>query len=142
VVDERTARSPVSRILIADDSAPTRYALCRLIESHEGWEVCGEAADGADAVEQAARLTPDLVVLDLTMPHMNGFQAAEAIHAAAPDIPLLLFTLHTVDPAMVSKARSVGFKGAISKSSFETILHGIETVLAGTPFFGMQPAAS
>jgi DNA-binding NarL/FixJ family response regulator len=130
------------RILIADDSAPTRYALCRLIESHEGWEVCGEAADGADAVEQAARLVPDLVVLDLTMPNMNGFQAAEAIRASKPEIPLLLFTLHTVDPAMVAKAQSVGFNGAISKSSFESIVRGIETVLGGAPFFGAEPAAS
>jgi CheY-like chemotaxis protein len=125
----------VSRILIADDVAGTRGALKGLIESHEGWKVCGEAADGAEAVAQMAALAPDVVVLDLTMPRMNGFEAGKAIHAATPNIPLLLFTLHAVDVHMEARARAAGFMGAVSKSSFESILDGIEAVLAGKAFF-------
>jgi DNA-binding NarL/FixJ family response regulator len=132
----------MSRILIADDSDGTRTALKRLVESHEGWSICGEACDGAKAVTETASLAPDLVVLDLTMPHRNGFQAAEAIHAATPNVPLLLFTLHSVDARMEAQARAAGFMGAVSKSAFEAILDGIEALLAGKTFFSDSSPAS
>jgi DNA-binding NarL/FixJ family response regulator len=131
----------MSRILIADDIAGARKALKGLIESHEGWEICGEAADGVEAVTEAANLAPDLVVLDLAMPRMNGFEAGKAIHAATPNLPLLLFTLYTVDARMEALARAAGFMGAISKSSFESIITAIEALLEGKTFFPERPSA-
>ena len=83
------------RILIADDSKYSRDALRQLLESHE-CEVCGEAEDGLSVVEKCAILKPDLVILDLNMPNLNGLDAGHAIHAANPGIPLLLFTLSTL----------------------------------------------
>jgi DNA-binding NarL/FixJ family response regulator len=82
----------MARILIADDSAASRRALRNLLEGND-WEVCGEAEDGLAAVEKAAILKPDLVILDFSMPKLNGLQAGHTIHTADPHVPLLLFTL-------------------------------------------------
>jgi DNA-binding NarL/FixJ family response regulator len=76
------------RILIADDEVLLRQALRSLIESHEGWEVCGEAEDGDEAVAKAAVLSPDAIILDLAMPRMDGFEVARHIRKAAPIYPL------------------------------------------------------
>ena len=70
------------RILIADDDAAIRRLLRRLIENHADWSVCGDAQDGKDAIGKAEELSPDVIVLDLAMPQMNGFQAARAITRA------------------------------------------------------------
>jgi len=72
------------RILIADDQELERQGLRSLLESHEGWEVCGEAEDGDEAVAKAAALSPDAIILDLAMPRMDGLEAARHIHKAAP----------------------------------------------------------
>lgn len=88
------------RVLIADDSDAARHALRNLIQGN-GWEVCGEAKNGLAAVEKTAALKPDLVILDFRMPHLNGLQAGQIIHAADPSIPLLLFTLDHIDARLV-----------------------------------------
>jgi len=82
------------RILIADDDSAIRRLLRRLIEGHEGWSVCGDASDGQDAIGKAAQLSPDIIVLDLAMPQMNGLQAAREISRSTPEIPLLLLTVN------------------------------------------------
>jgi len=79
------------RIFIADAPRPRDKALRNLMQGN-GWEVCGEAEDGFSAVEKAAVLKPDLVILDFRMPNLNRLQAARDIHAADPNMPLLLFT--------------------------------------------------
>lgn len=89
------------RILIADDHAAVRRGIRRLLESHEHWEVCGEAGDGKEAVELAVKLRPDIVVLDITMPQMNGFDAARQIRQNAPGARILLLTMH--DAAQLAK---------------------------------------
>jgi two-component system chemotaxis response regulator CheY len=89
----------MARILIADDSAPSRMALRSLLRGN-GWEVCGEAGDGLSAVEKAAILKPDLVILDYRMPNLDGLQAGQAIHIADPTLPLLLFTLDEIVPLL------------------------------------------
>ena len=103
------------RILIADDDASIRRLLRRLIESHDGWSVCGDAQDGQDAIGKAAQLNPDVIVLDLAMPQMNGLQAAREISRQTPDIPLLLLTVQQVSKELTNEALHAGFKGAISK---------------------------
>lgn len=128
------------RILIADDDSPIRRLLRRLIEEHSNWEVCGEAVNGAEAVEKTEELSPDLVVLDLAMPQMNGLQAAREISKAAPRLPMLLLTVQQVSPELVHEARNAGFQGAVSKSTGSEVVKGVETLLQKESFF--KPAAN
>jgi YesN/AraC family two-component response regulator len=82
------------RILIADDHEIVRHGLRSLLHDHEGWEVSGEAADGQDAVAKAGLLKPDLVILDIEMPHMNGLDAAREILRQEPQTTILVLTIH------------------------------------------------
>jgi len=129
------------RIVIADDSPGIRRALRTILQEHPGWEICGEASDGLEAVSQTAELDPDLVILDLTMPNLDGFQAARAIHIAAPNLPLLLFTQHDIDAQMEREARDSGFGGAVNKGSSDLLIAGIESLLRGEPFFTSTPTS-
>src|ERR1700704_6890709 len=79
-----------TRILIADDSPLIRQCLGRLLGGHRGWEVCGEATDGEDAVSKARELTPDVIVIDYLMPRKNGIEAAREISKRSPMTPILL----------------------------------------------------
>ena len=81
-------------ILIADDSATIRTLIRAFIENRAGFEVCGEAVDGADAIEKAKELKPDLIILDLAMPRMNGAAAASVLKRRMPKIPIILFTMY------------------------------------------------
>ena len=128
------------RILIADDDASIRRLLRRLIESHDGWSVCGDAQDGQDAIGKAAQLNPDVIVLDLAMPQMNGLQAAREISRQTPEIPLLLLTVQHVSKELTNEALHAGFKGAISKSTGSEVVKAIEVLLQHQHFF--QPVRS
>lgn len=102
---------------------------------HVNWDVCGEASNGLEAVSRTAELNPDIVILDLTMPNLNGFQAGAAIHRAAPTLPLLLFTQHEFRPQMKKEACNSGFRGIVNKGSFDLPIAGIEALLRGETFF-------
>jgi two-component system nitrate/nitrite response regulator NarL len=123
------------RILIADDSPQLLQCIRKVIEVHPEWKVCGEASDGLEAVSQTAELTPDLVVLDLTMPKLNGFQAARTIHVAAPKLPLLLYTQHLFDTHLGQEARDSGFSGVVTKGSSDSLTAAIASLLQGGTFF-------
>jgi DNA-binding NarL/FixJ family response regulator len=125
----------MARVLVADDSALIRDCVRRLIEAQPGWRVCGEALDGLEAVSRTAELNPDLVILDLAMPHLSGIQAAKTIRVAAPSLPLLLFTQHLLDTFLLQEARDVGFNGAISKSAENVLVLAVEALLRGEAFF-------
>jgi DNA-binding NarL/FixJ family response regulator len=88
-------------ILIADDSETIRTLIRAFIENRAGFEVCGEAVDGVDAIEKAKELKPDLIILDLAMPLMNGAAAASVLKRMMPDVPIILFTMYD---EMMSKA--------------------------------------
>jgi|SRR5579864_39272 len=122
------------RILIADDNALVRRALRQLIESHAGWQVCGEAMGGGDAVDQARELHPDVLVLDLMMPGMNGFEAARQLTQLEPELPILLCTVQ-ISPYVVEKAQSMGIQGAVSKSEVGQITDGIAALLRHEKFY-------
>jgi DNA-binding NarL/FixJ family response regulator len=123
------------RILIADDDASIRRLLRRLIESHDGWSVCGDAQDGQDAIGKAAQFNPDIIVLDLAMPQMNGLQAAREISRRTPEIPMLLLTVQQVSKELTNEALHAGFKGAISKSTGSEVVKAIEVLLRNQNFF-------
>jgi DNA-binding NarL/FixJ family response regulator len=90
-------------ILIADDSETIRTLIRAFLENRAGFEVCGEAVDGIDAIEKAKELKPDLIILDLAMPRMNGAAAASVLKRMMPDVPIILFTMYD---EMMSKALS------------------------------------
>ena len=103
------------RILIADDHEVARGGVRALIEAHPGWEVCAEAKDGREAVECAAATNPDLVVLDIGMPNLNGLEAARQILSASPETPILILTMHDSDNT-VSEVLRAGARGYVLKS--------------------------
>jgi DNA-binding NarL/FixJ family response regulator len=122
------------RILIADDSPPLRRGLRTLLGLNSEWQVCGEAVDGADAVEKAHELAPDIILMDFSMPQMDGVQAAREIAKSGTDIPILLFSLH-LSPQLMELARKAGLRGAISKSEISKIPYAIRAVQRGETFF-------
>ena len=81
-------------ILIADDHETTRSVIRSFMESKDGFKVCGEAVDGVDAIEKAKELKPDLIILDLAMPRMNGAAAASVLKRTMPNVPIILFTMY------------------------------------------------
>ena len=128
------------RILIADDDAAIRRLLRRLIENHPDWTVCGDALDGRDAVGKATQLSPDVIVLDLAMPRMNGLEAARQITRNRPEVPILLLTVQQVSKELTNEALHAGFKGAVSKSTGSEVVRAIESLLNHENFF--QPMRS
>ena len=103
-------------ILIVDDSDLVRRALRRMIEASDQFVVCGEAANGKEAIDQAAKLRPDLVVLDMSMPEMNGLEAAQVLKKILPTVPLILYTSHA-DSVVKEHARAVGFHAVVPKDT-------------------------
>jgi len=82
------------RVLVADDNPMIRKMLCRMLEEQAHYEVCAEAANGADAIELAKRELPDLIIMDVSMPIMNGIAAARELKKLFPHVPIILFTQH------------------------------------------------
>jgi DNA-binding NarL/FixJ family response regulator len=101
-------------ILIVDDSDTCRKITRLSLESQLGLEVCGEAVDGVDAIEKARALKPDLVVLDLAMPRMNGVEVASVLRAMMPRVPIVLFTMYD-DTVARALALSAGANIVVSK---------------------------
>ncbi|HEV2402433.1 MAG TPA: response regulator transcription factor [Candidatus Sulfotelmatobacter sp.] len=103
------------RILIADDNEAIRNGLRSVLESRSGWVVCGQAVDGRDAVEKAFELEPDMILVDVSMPHLNGFEVARCIHERLPDCGILVVTEQ--DPRfMVHLSPQPGVSGYVVKS--------------------------
>jgi DNA-binding NarL/FixJ family response regulator len=103
------------RILIADDHEVARRGIRSLVETHLEWEVCGEARDGREAVECAAQTKPDVALLDIGMPGLNGLDAARQIVAICPGVRVLILTMHDSDQ-VVREVLAVGARGFLLKS--------------------------
>jgi DNA-binding NarL/FixJ family response regulator len=108
-------------ILIVDDSTLIRRALRACLEEGQQWTVCGEAADGSLALEMAKALNPDLIVLDLSMPGMNGFELARELKHMNPALPLLMFTSFKT-PQLEKEALASGCNAVVSKSEHQQML--------------------
>lgn len=115
------------RILIADDHSIVRKTVRAMLEAHPGWAVCAEAANGIEAAQKTAELQPDVVVLDLSMPLMDGLESARRILSSFPNLPVLLFTNHMYS-ALDTEARKIGIRGVVSKQS-DGLITAVEAVL-------------
>ncbi len=123
------------RILIADDHELFRRGLAAELTQVPGWVVAAEAANGREAVELAAALKPDIIVLDLTMPELNGLEAARRIIAVEPAARVLILTAHESDQ-LVREVLSAGAKGYVLKSDAGRILvAALQALLGGGSFF-------
>lgn len=128
--------SMTTRILVADDHAAIRRLLRRLLEDHHPeWEVCDEAADGAEALQKFNDGKPDVLVIDLAMPKMNGLQAAREIAKLNPNTPMLLLTVQQVSPHLRDEAKKAGFRGAVSKNTGSEVIKGLEALLRDETYF-------
>jgi DNA-binding NarL/FixJ family response regulator len=128
------------RILIADDHETVRKGLCSILGSRGDVAVCGEATNGREAVEQALRLMPDLAIMDITMPTLDGLSATRQLVKLLPDLPVLILSMHDNAGAM-REAQAAGARGYISKGEAGTqLFKAIDAVLKGGTFFPRLPA--
>jgi DNA-binding NarL/FixJ family response regulator len=123
------------RILIAEDHEVARQGIRSLIESHPGWEVCAEVRDGREAVEAASKLKPDVLLLDIGMPNLNGLDAARQILAITPDASILILTIHDSEQ-VVREVLAVGARGFLLKSDAgRDLLAAVEALQQRRTFF-------
>lgn len=123
------------RVLVADDHDLMRRGLKSLLESHAGWSVCAEAHTGREAVAKAEELKPDIVILDITMPELNGVEAARRILKASPNTEILVLSVHYSDQ-LIRDILDAGVRGYIVKSDSDRDLTiAIEALSNHKPFF-------
>jgi DNA-binding NarL/FixJ family response regulator len=127
---------PVS-ILIVDDHEVVREGVRSIITSaRPQWEICGQATNGQEAIEAASRLRPDIILLDITMPVLNGLDAAIQISRLGLSSRILIFTMHE-SGELANDARRVGARGYVTKSDAgRHLVRAIEALLSGHTFFG------
>jgi len=127
-------------VLIADDHAIVREGVRSVLTAELGFEVVGEAADGAEAVSLAAEIRPDVIVLDLSLPVLSGLEAAARIHESTPDVRILVLSIHDHDEYVLQSVRA-GAQGYLRKDSSPAELRGaVRTLHEGGSFFS-APAA-
>ena len=123
------------RILVADDHALVRQGLRTLLEARPGWVVCGETATGRGAIEKARELEPDIIVLDIHMPEMDGLQAARVIRAANPRSEILILTVDDSDE-VVRSASEAGAHGIVMKSeAADDLIIAVSALTRNEPFY-------
>lgn len=123
------------RILVADDHEAVRKGVCVILSSREDIEVCGEAANGQEAIDKAHELKPDLIILDITMPVFSGIDAAEVIRQSMPHVPILLLSMHD-SMQIIEQAKRIGVRGFVSKSeAATTLLLAVDALLRNDTFF-------
>jgi DNA-binding NarL/FixJ family response regulator len=118
-------------ILIVDDSEIVRTATRHLLEDETEYEVCGEAVDGVDALEKARHLSPDLIILDLQMPRMNGLQTARELRAMRVRAPIILFTMYA-DAIRPDDALAAGVSAVVAKTNLPALRQHVESLLVAS----------
>ena len=128
---ERTGKV---RILIADDHPMIRRAVRSTLQDHPHFEVCGEAFDGAQAVEEAKKLKPDVVVLNVTMPVLNGCEAARKIKQTVPQSAIVILSSNA-DRRFVEEAKKIGVRAYVAKTrAGEALAKAVEAAVKGEDF--------
>ncbi len=120
--DPESMQSRGKTVLVVDDSLLVRRTVCSALISG-GFDVCGEANDGQEAIELAEKLSPDLIILDLSMPVMNGLQAAPVLRTVVPNSPIILFTIYTTK-ILEQQLRTIEVDAVLSKG--ETLSNLVE----------------
>jgi len=129
------AEVPPLRVLIADDQEPVRRRVCSTFASRPDFEVCGEASNGQEAVDKAKELHPDLVILDITMPVMNGLDAARVIRECCPATHIVIFSVHR-SKHLLQQAQKIGVQGYVTKGEPpQNLLAAADAVLSNQTFF-------
>src|ERR1700690_3080520 len=129
------------RILIADDHEVVRKGLCALLQAEPGWEICGEAADGREAAEKVRELKPDVIILDIGMPGLNGLEATRQIMRDDPRARVLILTLHDSDQ-VVREVLNAGARGFLLKSdAARDLVVAVEALRRGKTYFPSKVAA-
>ncbi|MGD0212044.1 MAG: response regulator transcription factor [Terriglobales bacterium] len=123
------------RILIADDHEVVRRGLCMLLETHDGWEICGEANDGRQAVEMAKQLKPDIVILDIGMPNLNGLAATRQLTQQNSRLRVIVLTITDSDQ-VIKEALNAGARGFVLKSdAARDLVSAVEALQRNRMFF-------
>jgi DNA-binding NarL/FixJ family response regulator len=135
----------MAKILIADDHEVVRQGVRRILQVRPGWEICGEAKDGIEAIQLAKALNPDVIILDVSMPVLGGLGAADDILRTNPKIKILIFTLDESKTLRMLVQRC-GARGLVVKSEASNVLvDALDCVLAGTTYFStvdeLQPSS-
>jgi PAS domain S-box-containing protein len=139
---QELAASARRRILIADDHEVLRRGIRTMLESEKEWEVCGEAIDGQEVVEKAASLNPDLVILDINMPVLNGVAAVREILRHRPQMKVLVFSVHDSDQT-IREILSAGAHGYLSKArAGQELVQVVKLLLSGETFYPKRSASS
>lgn len=127
--------SYILRILVADDQEAIRKRVRSILVSKSDFEVCAEASNGREAVEKAQELKPDLIVLDITMPVLNGLEAARMIRRISPDTPIIILSVHK-SRQLMKEAQEIGVQGYVTKEeASQTLIKAAVTVLNKLTFF-------
>jgi DNA-binding NarL/FixJ family response regulator len=130
-----------ARILIVDDHDVVRQGVSSILSEGSDWEICGAVGSGEEAIQAAATLKPDLVILDITMPGMSGLEAASRIVAFAPGTRILIFTMHE-SRLLADNIREAGAHGYVQKSqAARDLVIAVERLLSGDTFFGLASSA-
>ena len=128
-------RGGVVRVLVADDQEAVRKRICSILQTRRNVEVCAEASTGREAVEKAKMFSPDLIVLDVTMPVLNGLDAARLIRAATPNTAILILSVHR-SKQLVEMAKRIGIQGYVTKGEgVQRLVEAVDAVLDHRPFF-------
>lgn len=123
------------RVLIADDQPIIRKAVRSVLQSQPHIEVCGEAADGAQAIQEAKKLKPDVIVLNINMPVLNGFEAAREIKTTLPKSAIVILS-QNADRQFVDDAKKIGVQAYVAKSKAgEALVKAVEAAVKGIDFF-------
>ncbi len=123
------------RILLADDHEIVRRGLCSLLQKHEGWEICGEAADGREAIEMAKRLKPDVVIVDIGMPSLNGLETTRQLMQYDPQFKIIVLTITDSDQ-VIREALYAGARGFVLKSdAARDLVSAVEALQSKRMFF-------
>lgn len=139
-VTPRDREVHVVRIFVVDDNPAVRRYLRAVLEQQSSWRVCGEAQNGAEALQKFFEVQPDLILLDQQMPGLSGVDVARQITQMDPRIPILMLTLH-LSSQLAEAAQQAGIRGACAKQDIGSVVEAVEVLLREQTYFKTPPAA-